>query len=586
MASSFQPDDLPAPLARQLDGLVHNIFVTALQGCAADAASATRISSAIKDRVSSALSPALRAHNSALVCARVPAEVWCEIWERLDLRNRLAVTRVSHAWRVMATSTPRIWSRLNFYSSLHGTDCDCEDCGEESNPDYQSSNFSNFECALKWSRPYPLSVRIYIDAIFCDDREIIELAQALEPHTPHLRTITFVTGDGRALPAFFNAFQEFPALEQLELIALRDEYGIMTSVEPEDAVFESRCSLPMLKDLESDWPLTSAVPTEQLLHVPQLESLTCVFVSEDNLISTLSACPMLETLHLNMRLAGANYALEATLPDFHRTDDLRNLLSHLTSIYISSITFGSDMAKALDLPSCPRIDLELQKSSRTQAYQGPLMDVLWNTAPVSDLTVGSRQVAEAINLGFFGGHWRVVVEGRDITGRVRRLLVPQGADHLSRIWPQVPFATSASVTIHADTWFWSTGFSEKPATTSFHRVHHLTLIVSYEGGIENIDLSKFVDFYVEIAEKEEAHVYFPELQELVIRAVQPTKRVRRTSRAELSRLVCAIIGRDTGPLPRVILQGISLKGTSRASDESGLVVEIQTSWKHWKEHAA
>lgn len=34
--ASFQPDDLPAPLARQLDELVHNIFVTALQGCPAE----------------------------------------------------------------------------------------------------------------------------------------------------------------------------------------------------------------------------------------------------------------------------------------------------------------------------------------------------------------------------------------------------------------------------------------------------------------------------------------------------------------------------------------------------------------------
>jgi len=63
--------------------------------------------------------------------ARIPAEVWCQVFSFLSQPDRFAVSRVSRNWRSVTIESPSLWTDIDYYCAIQNKTCTCQTCSED-----------------------------------------------------------------------------------------------------------------------------------------------------------------------------------------------------------------------------------------------------------------------------------------------------------------------------------------------------------------------------------------------------------------------------------------------------------------------
>ncbi|KZV90455.1 hypothetical protein EXIGLDRAFT_770783 [Exidia glandulosa HHB12029] len=223
--------------------------------------------------------------------AKLPNEVWTEIWQGLPLIDRINVTHVCQRWREIALGTPGVWCSLDFWFSFHSAKCACVECSIGS-PKRLRSNARICDIFLPKSLHLPLLIQI--NDHDCDlghisaSALITLLATVLRPHASRILTLDLNLRNPSILPDLLERVNSFPTLTAL--MATTPFWFHSYSTPLANKVFTA----PALRRLSliGNWcsEYTAA------LHLPAVEILELYHTSRAAVKRVLDACPNVRSL--------------------------------------------------------------------------------------------------------------------------------------------------------------------------------------------------------------------------------------------------------------------------------------------------
>jgi len=308
----------------------------------------------------------------------IPNEVWLEIWSRLPMHGRLAVTHVCRDWRQLALGSPTLWSDIEFeYCCNAYSENDLATCRLNGSPhrDHggRTTSWTHRESLPEILRrgrgPLRFSLTISGDDWNCTEYFLVDMARALKPHAHRLVDLK-VTGSYQQLDLPLLLVLAGPTFPRLGSLFASDFcQDAETNPSPTSIGVYARLGefqAPALRsadlDIYSPW-------LEPLLLNSQMTNLTTAMFCPghyNDAIGILHACPRLKSLHLTFTgLGPTNKIWPGTdgLAVGHLLEDL-----HVTDLPVDDFNPGA-AARFLDSalrPSRQSIKVSLSTLNDTQ----------------------------------------------------------------------------------------------------------------------------------------------------------------------------------------------------------------------------
>ncbi|KZV84628.1 hypothetical protein EXIGLDRAFT_776359 [Exidia glandulosa HHB12029] len=298
----------------------------------------------------------------------LPDELWCMVWEHLPLEARVAVSHVSRRWRAAALASSRLWSRIDFNTSLHDRRrCYCMSSPSDVVPGrFTDAVYASLEArlaaglrfislALHRARPLPISFDVHVACRTANNAPaLLQLCALIRPHAARLRSLSFTSNEVDAFKAFAKAVfrsypsPAFPALHHLKLSCIFDA---------ERPWVHKRVHIPYLPKM------TPALESLDLFHdytwwncdrdgnpslrvnayplpgtvLPALKELRYTFRDARDCATVLAPCPNLSIAHLSLyhpRYGRNSISTEIAEEDVARVCTLAERIARIRVYYI------------------------------------------------------------------------------------------------------------------------------------------------------------------------------------------------------------------------------------------------------------
>ncbi|KAH7102801.1 hypothetical protein BKA62DRAFT_90347 [Auriculariales sp. MPI-PUGE-AT-0066] len=119
-----------------------------------------KMSTSIVDTVCTALAHELRKINQQIERYHLPVDLWIAIWEWLPVRDRIAVTHVSHGWRRQAVSASQLWASLDLTFRPHAYVFEVTGCDETTSAKSIIAGDRCYSCLQHLPEIEPLSITL------------------------------------------------------------------------------------------------------------------------------------------------------------------------------------------------------------------------------------------------------------------------------------------------------------------------------------------------------------------------------------------------------------------------------------------
>ncbi|KAH7102776.1 hypothetical protein BKA62DRAFT_698800 [Auriculariales sp. MPI-PUGE-AT-0066] len=337
------------------------------------------LTSAIAEAVQSVLAMSLRTFNdTTLPQPRIPTELWCRIWEHLPPEDCLTVTHVSHNWREAASEWPQLWTSLNFESTLHNEDCECDEFCAPNAKDRElerCDTCGNLPATELWSNlplvqqnisrsgGLPLELNINVEGgENADNRGLRALAFSLAHHLSRLHTVDVTTDNMEVIQTtFLSNLRTLPNLRILRI----------DSGEASEHDLEMNVDLPLLHELYLSGESLRLSHTKFTINAPVLHTLHSVFQCGHDITGLLTGCPAVQDLTLQA-------CAEEELPPFEDTEKAI-IRSYITQVRPGRVCLSSvsdpDVAGLLSVFHDPKLLDFSVECSDSEAPAG-LADIL------------------------------------------------------------------------------------------------------------------------------------------------------------------------------------------------------------------
>ncbi|KZV99737.1 hypothetical protein EXIGLDRAFT_831279 [Exidia glandulosa HHB12029] len=273
---------------------------------------------------------------------RLPPELWCMAWETMSFADRVSVSHVSRIWRQLSIHCPRLWTQLDFFSSVHGMECDCDPCSHAyadpaslTKPPGATNRSLIVEVARR-SGKLPLSLNMVVGPL-CSDMNLLE-DFAADLHdigaADRLVSLRVVFDDQDALRCFLYNLRSLPVLRTIHTEALPVDFRRSLDAH---AWHDNYIELPALQRMVLDCMCWKMKFNDEFIPValPSLESLVCELDDPEEVSLALDACPALHTLAVRVR----PYDEADTADDFDwRLDQDSHILRRLSQIRRIAVT--------------------------------------------------------------------------------------------------------------------------------------------------------------------------------------------------------------------------------------------------------
>lgn len=417
--------------------------VNAKPAIEANATSLDTLAMAILDSVEHELASALRIYNEQkLPQPRLPVELWCRIWEGLPETEKLKMTQVCHDWRAAADDCPQLWTQLNFESTVHQDDCECEDyCGESAKnrevercetcgglpPTQLWTNLPLVQLNIDRSGSLPLDLTIDVEGGENMDRTgLRSLAFSLAPHLSRLRSVHLMSDNMDIIQTtFISNFRSLPNLQSLYI-----DCG-----EAPDHELEINVELPLLEDFRIDGESLRLSQTNFSIVAPELKTLFSVFSTGKDIARLLKGCPKAKDITFK-----ANSS--ENLPEFE-AEDLKLIENFFAETEPDRVCFsnicepdGSTLAPVFQRPKLVDITIECGDSE-----PGPsVIEILKDIIDPGELLCQLTDDTTSITVLGLGGKKRIIslydcyldADSEAFPTRILTDLVPAALQSLSK----------------------------------------------------------------------------------------------------------------------------------------------------------
>ncbi|KAH7101231.1 hypothetical protein BKA62DRAFT_703966 [Auriculariales sp. MPI-PUGE-AT-0066] len=327
----------------------------------------------------------------------LPNELWCQVWEKLPVHDRMVVSHVSSDWRQAASCCPQLWSSTSFVSTLHSEDCQCATCAADSpqnagrckrcrRPVPQTwANLELVQHHIKLSGGLPLSLNVdFVSTGTANGDILVELAGSLRPEIGRLETLQISVDDMTILQAgLFSSFGELPSLKSLTISYLGDD----------EHEWSTDIRLPVLSRLHMTGRLRYLTAKFNMA-CPSVKHLHAVFYQGRDAHVLLRTCPAVQDLLLQV-------GPERVYPgERQETIDLRELYDAAKPPRVSITEIHeSDCEAVLPLfsnPDCPDLTFGYVGDSPMSGLTNILSEI---THPVSLSCQQTRDVITVRSVG-------------------------------------------------------------------------------------------------------------------------------------------------------------------------------------------
>ncbi|EJD45091.1 hypothetical protein AURDEDRAFT_165961 [Auricularia subglabra TFB-10046 SS5] len=226
---------LPREILDELNTTVTALFERAID--ASDASSSLERIAGIRDSlissVAGALSRPMRVYNATLSLQNsLPAELWLDVWARLPLDSRVAVSHVCSRWRDIIIHCPDVWTAIDCHAFMW--------IAPDGSP-YRRSTAGLVPVALERAKALKLSLNFFFDPDI-DDSRMHRFTDLLAPHARNIAALNLTCTVNQS-ELLLRLLQPLSALERLvHGMASRDPY--IPALPP---IFECQFVLPSLK---------------------------------------------------------------------------------------------------------------------------------------------------------------------------------------------------------------------------------------------------------------------------------------------------------------------------------------------------
>ncbi|EJD45034.1 hypothetical protein AURDEDRAFT_165909 [Auricularia subglabra TFB-10046 SS5] len=323
---------LPPDILEELNATVTALFERAIN--VSNASSSLERIVGIRDSmissVAGALSHPVRVHNAALSLQNcLPAELWLDVWARLSLDDRVAVSHVCSRWRDLIISCPDMWTAIDCFAFMGTT------------PDGSACRFSTaglVPVALERAKGMKLSLDFFFDSSI-GDSSVYRFADTLAPHAGNIAALD-LTCTVQQSELILHVLQPLSALEGLVHGMLSPRPYIPT----QPPIFECPFVLPELKTLflpqmqHYGWPCVldhpfntgGGNPTLPMpIRFPALQKLSFAPAREIDIELAVRDCPRITSLTL---VLGFLFYREEIIHGFS--------CDRLTHIYLLDVPLG------------------------------------------------------------------------------------------------------------------------------------------------------------------------------------------------------------------------------------------------------
>ncbi|KZV99752.1 hypothetical protein EXIGLDRAFT_746005 [Exidia glandulosa HHB12029] len=244
--------------------------------------------------------------------SRLPPELWCIAWETMPFADRVTVSHVSRHWRNIAIFCPLLWTHLDFFSTVHSSECDCDFCLYEDpisgefvhtlNDPPGGTNRRLIAHVTRRSGKLPLSLNMFVGPFSTDMGLLEDFATDLceTGAADRLVSLRIAFDDQDALRSFLYTLHSLPALRTIftEALPLPLEFRRSSDGHPWR---NNYIDLPALQHMVLDsmcWKiiLLDDDPSPTTITLPSLQSLVCELTDPEEVRLALDACPALQSL--------------------------------------------------------------------------------------------------------------------------------------------------------------------------------------------------------------------------------------------------------------------------------------------------
>ena len=257
--------------------------------------------------------------------AKLPAELWCQIFSLLPQGDRFSISRVSKDWRAISTSDPALWSDIDYHASNHKITCGCQTCiSEERDPPCTGcgrrvlrrlDNIGVADTVLSRSGTGPLRVDITI----VGSATFTAITRVLQPTSNRINYLHISADNNMRVVAFLDGLGFLEKLQQLVIVTpVKD--GHDQRMPPKQMFEQFTGPLPTLRHIEIEGPYRLITR----LDLPALEYARLPIHDVRDLGLGLAQCNNIRKLHYEL----GNTALDI-LPEPEILMELRNRLVRL-----------------------------------------------------------------------------------------------------------------------------------------------------------------------------------------------------------------------------------------------------------------
>ncbi|KZV99740.1 hypothetical protein EXIGLDRAFT_831281 [Exidia glandulosa HHB12029] len=464
----------------------------------------------------------------------LPPEIWCMVWQDMSFDDRVSATHVSRYWRHVARSCPRLWTHLQFYSTVHHVECECAICGPyelDTRAIWKQPGKTNYQLvlnALPLSGSLPVHLDVHVSPFYSDHGLLEDFGMDIQNSdsgaADRLASLQVVFDDPDTLMWLLSGLGSLPSLTSLITRAVTSEAIRFSHVR---AWRNNAIHLPSLRTLVLDNMRWQCPDRQWPIHLPSLEYLTCPLTDPDEVVRVLDACPALKTLLIVVPSEDQDEHFE---PDWMLDGPTLARLARIPSVHVIGVSdFETEKWAIRNFGSIPdRPDFVLHYlPNAVPLHSNRLL------AEMRDITAFS--LTRAYNSSV------TVLAIQNSQGIRRRILF--GPAHLGNLCPtRIIFGPNSTqlTTLHLSAPF---------AFLITDRLPHLTSLVVEI--VAETDLAAF---------KVPMNTLVPALQSLCIVNIGPTYRlgVRAEVLAAVLVSLCGVVA-----LKEVTLKGVALYGDMR-----------------------
>jgi len=245
----------------------------------------------------------------------LPEDLLGCIWAKMPVQDRVTITHVCSAWRMIALNMPLLWRDLFFWTAHHEVEEWCSRCQPAERPSHRMLlRHDNLEMLQEFLRrtgpaiPLRLSiVQVECDLVDVSGRGFRTVGRTLQSHSSRIESIKVRVRHRGQWGEFMRHFQQFPTLATLSLDLTGDNYL-------PHRMFEANILAP--RELH----LSGTITWTHALDMPVLTSVRILHTTLAGAILFPSRLPALEEIYLDCE--AVHYR---DLQDRHPDDVFRSL---------------------------------------------------------------------------------------------------------------------------------------------------------------------------------------------------------------------------------------------------------------------